>query len=187
MGEIDADDLTAVDLPKWTYTHGSSFATAKTVVLPSVTPVKAAAGATIAINLVFPKATSVHFIAAAASKATLANTIVTSTSANLETLILGGSYASVTISSGSDLTSLTFDGTATNVTITGTDIKDLDIPYTTVADGSLVVTNNSKLETITASKVDDIKTLTVTGNTDLAAMSLAALKTAGAKAPICSY
>ena len=70
-----------------------------------------------------------------------------------------------------------------DVTITGTDIKDLNIPYTTVADGSLIVTNNSKLETITASKVDDIKTLTVTGNTDLVSMSLAALKTAGAKAP----
>ena len=77
MGKIVANDLTAVDLPKWTFTEASEFGSAKTVVLPSVTPVKGAVGATIAINTVFPKATSVHFIAAAASKATLANTIVT--------------------------------------------------------------------------------------------------------------
>ncbi len=186
MGEIDADDLTAVSLPKWTYTDGSSFARAKTVVLPSVTPVAKAAGVTIAINSVFPKATSVHFIAAASTgttDATKVNTTVTSSSANLETLILGGVYASVTISSGSDLSSLTFDGTAADVTITGTDIKDLNIPYTAVAEGSLLVKNNSKLESITASKVNGIKTLTITGNTDLTAMSFAALKTAGAKAP----
>ena len=186
MGEIDADDLTAVDLPKWTYTAGSSFALAKTVVLPSVTPVKAAAGVSIAINSVFPKATSVHIIAAASTGTTAAtkvNTTVTSSSANLETLILGGAYAAVTISSGSDLTSVTFDGTATNVTFTGTDVKNLNIPYTAVADGSLVITNNTKLESITASKVNDLAILTVTGNTDLTSMSFAALITAGEEAP----
>ena len=182
LGEIDADELTSVDLPKWAYKTGSSFAKAKTVVLPSVNPGKVA-GASIAINTVFPNAESVHIIAAASTVASVDaddHTNVSTSSTKLETLILGGTFTTVNISAGSDLTSLTFDGTAKSVTVDGTDIETLDIPYTTAAKGTLVVQNNSKLTAIHADKIDGLSALTITSNADLAEISFDALESAAA-------
>ena len=182
-GEIVADALASVDLPKWqSLSASSSFAKAKTVVLPAVDPGKAA-GAVIAIDTVFDKATSVHIIAAASTKTsvTTANHMdVTSSSSNLETLILGGTFSDITITAGADLTSLTFDGSALNVSITGTDLSAIDIPYTSLAKGSLTVTNNLDLDSLTASKVNTLKGLTITGNTSLETVSFAALKASAA-------
>lgn len=182
-GEIVADALASVDLPKWqSLSASSSFAKAKTVVLPAVDPGKAA-GAVIAIDTVFDKATSVHIIAAASTmtSVTTANHMdVTSSSSNLETLILGGTFSDITITAGADLTSLTFDGSALNVSITGTDLSAIDIPYTSLAKGSLKVINNLDLDSLTASKVNGLKGLTITGNTSLETISFAALATAAA-------
>ena len=186
-GAIIADGIASVDLPKWqSLSASSSFANAKTVVLPAVNPGKAA-GAVIAINSVFPKATSVHIIAAPSTmtSVTTANHMdVTSNSTNLDTLILGGTFSDVTISAGADLTSLTFDGSALNVSITGTDLASIDIPYTSLAKGSLTIKDNLDLASVTASKVNGLKGLTITGNTELSTISFAALKTSAAAASV---
>ena len=186
-GEIVADGIASVDLPKWqSLSASSSFAKAKTAVLPAVDPGKAA-GAVIAINSVFPKANSVHIIAAASTmtSVTTANHMdVTSNSANLDTLILGGTFSDITISAGADLTSLTFDGSALNVSITGTDLTSIDIPYTSLAKGSLTIKDNLDLTSVTASKVDGLKGLKITGNTELSTVSFAALKTSSAAASV---
>ena len=183
VGVIAGNTLTSVDLPKWKYAATSGFAKAKTVSLPSVDPGKVD-GADIALNSVFPLATSISLTSAASTKtltgsAVLVHNSVTASTNVLESLTLGGTFNSITVS-GSDLTSLTFDGTAASVSVTGTDIESLDIPYTSAAKGSLTVQNNSKLTSLTASKVDGLVTLDITGNTDLTSVSMAALKTAGA-------
>ena len=185
-GVITADRLVSVDLPKWKYASGSSFDRAKTVVLPSVDPGKATSSFTIAIESVFPAATSVHFIAAPNTHTGVKDTEhvnVTTTSTKLETLILGGTYSTISVS-GSDVTSITFDGTAKSVTVNGTDVETLSLPYTSASEGAFIVTSNTKLTSVTADKIDALKTFTLTGNSDLTDISFAALKTVSAKGAV---
>ena len=182
-GKITADRLTDVNLPKWNYNNASSFDRALTVVLPSVNNAKAAAYS-ININTTFPKATSVHLIAAA-STATVPThlSVTTGASDNLNTLILGGTWDDVTVN-GTDLTSLTFDGTAMDVEVSSTDITALDIPYTSAAKGTLKINANLDLVTVTASKVNTLKGLTITGNTELNKVTFAALAAAATAATV---
>ncbi|MDB9731214.1 hypothetical protein OAB12_05980, partial [Flavobacteriaceae bacterium] len=181
-GAITANRLTSVSLPKWKYATGSSFDRAATVVLPSVDPGKATSSFSIAIQDVFDAATSVHIIAAANSHTGVKaseHVNVTSTSTKLETLILGGVYTTVDIT-GSDVTSITFDGTAHSVTVNATDVETLDLPYTSAAKGVLAVTANTKLTSLTADKVNGLASFTLTGNSDLTDISFAALDAVGA-------
>ena len=179
QGKIIGNSLVNVQYPSWKFDKDSRFAKAKTVVLAGINNAKAAAYE-ININTIFPKATSVHLIAAASTATTPTHLDVkTGTSANLETLILGGTWDDVTID-GSDLTSLTFDGTAKDVDIQNTDLVTVDIPYTATAKGSLVVSNNADLTSFTASKVDGLFTLKVQTNPSLATLDLTALNDAGA-------
>jgi hypothetical protein len=182
-GTITADRLTDVNLPKWKYTNASSFDRALTVVLPSVNNAKAASYS-INIATTFPKATSVHLIAAA-STATIPThlDVTTGASDNLNTLILGGTWDDVTVN-GTDLTSLTFDGTAMNVEVSSTDITALDIPYTSAAKGTLTINANLDLVTVIASKVNTLKGLTITGNTELNKVTFAALAAAETAATV---
>jgi hypothetical protein len=46
-------------------------------------------------------------------------------------------------------------------------LRHLDLPYTSAAKGSLVVTSNTKLTSLSADKVDGLATFTLTGNSDL--------------------
>ena len=183
LGPIVANRLVDVDLPMWQYAASSSFDRAQTVVLPSVTPTYASTGTvgyTININGVFDDAKSVHIIAAASTKATSPVHIsVSSTSTALETLILGGTFNGVDIS-GEDVTSITFDGTAKTVRVDNTDIETLDLPYTTAASGSFTVTNNSKLLSLSADKIDGLATFNVSTNADLAEISFDALEVSSA-------
>jgi len=181
-GVITGNRLTSVSLPKWKFATGSTFDRAATVVLPSVAAGKVA-GYTIDIDTSFKAATSVHLIASASTvaKATAASHMsVTSTSTKLETLILGGVYTTVDIT-GSDVTSITFDGTAHSVTVNATDVETLDLPYTSAAKGVLAVTANTKLTSLTADKVNGLASFTLTGNSDLTDISFAALDAVGAK------
>ncbi len=191
QGAITGSELTSVDLPKWKFENSSTFAVAKTVVLPSVDPGKAD-GYSIAINSRFPQATSVHIIAAASTKPSVTGDLnttatqmsVTSSSAVLETLILGGIYSNVSITGASDLTSLTFDGTALDFQLAGSDIVTLDIPYTAATPvtgdtSSFILTGNTKLTSATADKIDGVSTFTVQTNADLTDISFAALKSNG--------
>ena len=180
-GKITADRITSVDLPKWKFDNASSFDRALTVVLPSIDNKKAAAYE-IDINSTFPKATSVHLIAAASTATTPTHLdVTTGSSNNLNTLILGGTWDDVVVN-GTDMTSLTFDGTAMDVTVSSTDIEELDIPYTSAAKGTLTISSNLDLTSVTASKVDGLKGLTITGNTELSSVSFAALDSAAAAA-----
>ena len=109
---------------------------------------------------------------------------VTSSSAVLETLILGGIYSNVSITGASDLTSLTFDGTALDFQLAGSDIVTLDIPYTAATPvtgdtSSFILTGNTKLTSATADKIDGVSTFTVQTNADLTDISFAALKSNG--------
>ena len=180
-GKIEADRLTSVSLPKWAFATGSTFDRAATVVLPSVAAGKVA-GYEINIDTSFKAATSVHFIASASTvaKATAASHMsVKSTSTKLETLILGGVYTTVDIT-GSDVTSITFDGTAHTVKVNATDVETLNLPYTSAAKGALAVTANTKLTSLTADKVNGLASFTLTGNSDLTDISFAALDAVGA-------
>jgi hypothetical protein len=182
-GEVIADAVLDVDLPVWqSLSANSSFDKATKVVLPSVTP-GTSAGATVTITNAFPKATYVHLIAAAStvtSATTASHVSVLSSSAKLVTLILGGTYSTVNISEGGDLTSLTLDGTALDVTVNATDLTTINIPYTAAAKGSLTVTGNADLTSLTASKVNALKGLDISANGKLASVSMAALLTSAA-------
>jgi hypothetical protein len=182
-GEVIADAVLDVDLPVWqSLSANSSFDKATKVVLPSVTP-GTSAGATVTITNAFPKATYVHLIAAAStvtSATTASHVSVLSSSAKLVTLILGGTYSTVNISAGGDLTSLTLDGTALDVTVNATDLTTINIPYTAAAKGSLTVTGNADLTSLTASKVNALKGLDISANGKLASVSMAALLTSAA-------
>ena len=179
-GKITANRLTSVSLPKWKFTTGSTFDRAATVVLPSVAAGKVA-GYEINVDTSFKAATSVHIIASASTLATAtaaSHMSVTSTSTKLETLILEGTFTTVSVT-GSDVTSITFGGTAHSVTVDGTDIETLSLPYTSAAKGALVIKDNTKLTSVTADKVNGLSKFTLTGNSDLTDISFAKLVASG--------
>ena len=179
-GKITANRLTSVSLPKWKFTTGSTFDRAATVVLPSVAAGKVA-GYEINVDTSFKAATSVHIIASASTLATAtaaSHMSVTSTSTKLETLILEGTFTTVSVT-GSDVTSITFGGTAHSVTVDGTDIETLSLPYTSAAKGTLVIKDNTKLTSVTADKVNGLSKFTLTGNSDLTDISFAKLVASG--------
>ena len=79
------------------------------------------------------------------------------------------------------MTSIDFDGTAKSVTVDSTDIETLDLPYTTAAEGTLIVQNNSKLTSLSADKVNGLSIFTLATNADLTDISFDALKAGSAK------
>jgi len=188
-GEIDANKVVTVDFPIWKGNTSSVFTKATTVVLPKIEANGVAD--TYAIHTMFPNATSVHIIGAAKATSTTvtATPSVTSHSQNnLETLILDGVLDTVDVNSASDLTSVTHTGTAVNVVYYATGATSLDLGYTagktgatnaTAKNGGLTIENNSDLTSFTADKLDDITSLKVRGNANLAAISMAALNSVG--------
>jgi hypothetical protein len=189
-GEIDADKVAKVDFPVWKGNTASVFAKAKTVVLPSIEG-NASGANTYAIKTMFPTAESVHIIGAAKalSTTTTATPSVSSVAQNdLVTLILDGVLNVVNVTTATDLTSVTHTGTAVDVTYSGTAVTAMDLGYTsatagatnaTALNGGLTLVGNLELTSFTAAKVDDITSLTVTGNTVLATLSMAALNSVG--------
>jgi hypothetical protein len=189
-GEIDSDKVVTVDFPVWKGNTASVFAKAKTVVLPSIEG-NASGANTYAIKTMFPTAESVHIIGAAKalSTTTTATPSVSSVAQNdLVTLILDGVLNVVNVTTATDLTSVTHTGTAVDVTYSGTAVTAMDLGYTsatagatnaTALNGGLTLVGNLELTSFTAAKVDDITSLTVTGNTVLATLSMAALNSVG--------
>jgi len=182
-GTITAGDVVDVSLPVWTGTSGSTFAKAKTVVLPKIT-------GTVDIDLskMAPKATKFHYIGAA--KATSSTVSVypsfTTGGANsyLETLIVDGVSTSVNVSDATELTSLTLTGNANVVTINDADsMTALTLGHTskvkTFNYGTLEISDNDELVTVTAASLDDISSLTITGNTELTTITMASLNSLG--------
>jgi len=123
--------------------------------------------------------------------------LVSFTSAgNLETVTVSADVAgAITITGNGDLTSVTLtDSKATGVTVSGNnELTSLTIDTTIQAgrgataaatallkkDGSIVVTNNTDLTSLTITS-KDAKTLTITGNAELATISASGLATIGA-------
>jgi hypothetical protein len=112
---------------------------------------------------------------------------------NLTTLTVGGTVDSVTLSNNNDLTSVTTSGKIGSFSIDGADdLAELSLAHTTltrakgatgtnltaILAGSLVVTNNPKLASLT-SVADALSTLTVTGNALLSSIDFTGLKVVG--------
>lgn len=171
-GVLTLAKVADVNLPLYTFATGSVFADANKVVLPSV---KASKTADLSITgAAFPKAEDIHIIAAANGTKEVSLTLSQN---NVKTLKLEGALKAVTISSATDLTDLDITATVGSLQVSNTDIVNLAIG-STLDKGSLVITNNADLETITGATVNNVKTLTITNNGNLESISFAALKTA---------
>jgi hypothetical protein len=194
-GKLLMDSVLEPNFPAWKGANNSKFDKATKVVLPSITGVVA-----IDVNAWAPKATYFHFIGLDGDDATSTSddedilfpsfTTGAAANGNLETLIIGGSATSVTITGNSDLTSVTFDGSTHALSIIDNDaLTSLDLPYTStvggISAGSLTITGNEELESVTADSLDDISVLTIGGTTDatknpaLETLSFAALNSLG--------
>ena len=106
---------------------------------------------------------------------------------NLTSITNTAQISTLTLSGNNDLTSATIGGKINDLTVTGADdLLTLDLTHTTftsttLKSGSLVVTNNPKLESLT-SVADKLSTLTVTGNANLTTVDFTGLKTIGGDA-----
>jgi len=105
---------------------------------------------------------------------------------DLETASVSGTASSVKFSGNTSLTGVTLTAAVTGaVTVNNSDdLVTLDLAHTVAAgedetNGSLVVTGNAKLSSLTADKINKVGTLTITSNDDLSTISFAALKVAG--------
>ena len=104
------------------------------------------------------------------------NAISIDGNSDLTTVTLTGSTASgITINNNSDLETLTVDTTF------AAGISSAGVVATTGINGSVIVTDNESLETLTVSS-DKIETLTVTGNDDLTTIDFTGVATFGATA-----
>ena len=123
----------------------------------------------------------------ALTSATLAGgfgTVNLTGASNLTDITNTAQISTLTLSGNNDLTEATIGGKINSLTITGADdLLSLELTHetftsTTLKSGSLVVTNNPKLESLTSS-ADKLSTLTVTGNGSLATIDFTGLKTIG--------
>ncbi|MDB9903008.1 hypothetical protein OAC73_01415 [Flavobacteriaceae bacterium] len=191
-GAITANKVASVSLPKWEGTAASSFAKAKTAVLPAISATKTA-NLTFDVDTILPEATSVHVIgkSVAGTTVTYEVSVTTEGQDNLETLILGGVFDAITIKDNTDLVTLTFDASAEDVTIDNTDLVNASIALTAVAAATsttskptLTVQNNDAMNSFTASDVNNLKGLKVYNNRNLKTVSFADLDTAAAAATV---
>lgn len=118
------------------------------------------------------------------------SSVTASTNGNLATITIAADVAgAIQIDGNSDLTTIALTGAkATSLTVDdNSDIESLTVDLTyragtatgAVLDGTLVVTDNSSLGSLTVSS-DNIETLTVTGNDDLTTVDFTGLTKAGA-------
>ena len=126
----------------------------------------------------------------ALTSATFAGGFVTANltgASNLTSITNTAQISTLTLSGNNDLTSATIGGKINSLTVTGADdLLTLDLTHTTftstaLKSGSLVVTSNPKLESLT-SVADKLSTLTVTGNANLTTVDFTGLKTIGGDA-----
>ncbi|MDA9888816.1 hypothetical protein N9D52_06580 [Flavobacteriaceae bacterium] len=191
-GELDMDSVTEPNFPVWEGHAGSQFDKAKKVVLPAITGV-------VAINLetMAPKATYFHYIGNDGDDASTTSddktykfpSFVSASNGNIETLIVGGSSTSVSVTGATDLTSFTITGGTHALTLNDNDsMTAYDLGHTStitnnsygaISSGSLVITGNADITSVTAASLDDINTLTITSNASLETLSFASLNSLG--------
>ncbi|MDA8993366.1 hypothetical protein N9F74_02000 [Flavobacteriaceae bacterium] len=91
---------------------------------------------------------------------------------------IAGKLKTATFSGNADLTSLIISAELINLTINNTALAEASLDHTNgdlAKGGSLVVTNNEDLVTLAASKIDGLKTLTITNNDELESISFDSL------------
>ena len=174
-GVVTANNVDSVSLPLWTGETTSSFAAAKTVVFPKITAATAA-DKTFVASSIFPAAENIHMIAAAKGTKTVTLTVAQN---NVKVLKLEGAFKAVTITAATRLTSLDLTATTGSLQVTNTNMATLTIG-STLAEGTLTVTDNGDLESIVGATVNKLNNLTITGNANLTSVSMAALVAAGA-------
>ncbi|WP_296636032.1 hypothetical protein [Polaribacter sp.] len=189
-GKLIMDSVLEPNFPVWKGANSSAFAKATKVVLPSIT-----GQVTINLNTWAPKATYFHYIGLDGDDATstaddkilkFPSFDTGAANGNLETLIVGGSSTSVDVDGATDLTSFTITGSTHALTVNNNDaLTSLTLGHTSkvraISAGSLVVTGNENIESITADSLDDISTLTISSNPALETLSFAALNSLGTK------
>ncbi|MDC6457312.1 hypothetical protein PQY69_06385 [Flavobacteriaceae bacterium] len=190
-GTLTMNAVTEPNFPVWEGTSGSKFAKAKKVVLPSIK-----GGVAINLNEFAGKATYFHMIGAEYNDATSANddslypTFTTTGNTTIETLILDGSIKTVTVSGATDLTSYTHTGKSHDVDFIGnTSMTSVTFGHTTtlntgkkgvaVTYGTLDVTGNTEITSVSAPELDDISKLNIHTNAELTTLSFPKLNSLG--------
>ncbi|MDB9713539.1 hypothetical protein OAA74_02690 [Flavobacteriaceae bacterium] len=190
-GTLTMNSVTEPNFPVWEGTSGSVFAKAKKVVLPSIK-----GGVSVNLNNFAPKATYFHMIGAEYNDATSANdaslypTFTTTGNTTIETLILDGSIKTVTVSGATDLTSYTHTGKSHDVDFIGnTSMTSVTFGHTTTLNtglkgvaityGTLDVTGNTELTSVSAPELDDISVLNIHTNAELTTLSFPKLNSLG--------
>ncbi len=197
VGKIIGNEITAVSLPLWQGTNDSQFPDATSVVLPKITAkATGTASANAAENsyslvTLAAKATSIHIVgntAASTAATPVTNEISVSGSQNkVQTLILDGVFATVNLTDNTNLTTLTFDATAEDFTLHGSDVVTLEMDLTSAAAvtsglTSVKIEDNTELESLTVNSSDNLNELAITGNSELASVSFPDLDSATANA-----
>ena len=186
IGRIVSTEVASVSLPVWEGTSNSTFTDATTVVLPKI---KALGGdLSMTLQTMFPDAESVHIVgnsstSTGASPVTTEVSVTSLASPKLETLILGGTFSSVSLTNDSDLVTLTVDITAEDFTLDNSDVVTAAIDMTAAAASStgktsVTIQNNTKLTSMTINEVDDLNSLVIKDNSDLVSVSFPELNSA---------
>ena len=190
-GKLTMNAVTEPNFPVWEGTSASVFAKAKKVVLPSIK-----GGVAINLNNFAGKATYFHMIGAEYNDATssadesLYPEFTTTGNTTIETLILDGSIKTVTVSGATDLTSYTHTGKSHDVDFIGnTSMTSVTFGHTTtlntgadgvaVTYGTLDVTGNTDLTSVSAPELDDISVLNIHTNVELTTLSFPKLNSLG--------
>ena len=193
-GELSMNSVLEPNFPVWEGKTGSAFAKATKAVFPKIT-------GNVAVNLstFAPRATYFHMIGNEYNDATDTTdnstfptfTLGTSGNDRLETLIIGGDVKSVNVTGASDLTSYTHTGSTQAFTFENNDaMTSLVLGYDSTMNtgtkgaakttGTLSISGNSDLTSVTGDLIDDITSFTIEDNPELDTISFKALNSVGA-------
>ncbi len=191
-GKLTMNSVEEPNFPVWKGTTASAFAKAKKVVLPAIT-----GDVQIDLDNFAPKATYFHMIGAEfnpPNDSSVASSFPTFTAGTnnsvIETLILDGVIKTVTVSGASDLTSYTHTGkthdvdfinndSMTSVTFGHTNTLNTGAKGVAVTYGTLEVSGNAEITSVSAPELDDIKSLDISDNDELTTLSFPKLNSLG--------
>ena len=191
-GKLTMNSVEEPNFPVWEGTTDSAFDKAKKVVLPSIT-----GDVQVNLSTFAKKATYFHMIGAEfnppndSSKDSKFPTFNAGTNNSvIETLILDGVIKTVTVNGASDLTSYTHTGkthdvdfinndSMTSVTFGHTTTLNTGAKGVAVTYGTLEVSENAEITSVSAPELDDIKSLDISDNDELTTLSFPKLNSLG--------
>ena len=191
-GKLTMNSVAEPNFPVWEGTTASAFAKAKKVVLPAIK-----GDVQIDLDTFAPKATYFHMIGAEfnpPNDSSVDSDFPTFTAGTnnsvIETLILDGAIKSVIVSGASDLTSYTHTGkthdvdfinndSMTSVTFGHTTTLNTGAKGVAVTYGTLEVSGNLEITSVTATELDDISELNISNNAELSTLSFPKLNSLG--------